>query len=71
MGVTVATPTLISRLRTATPLLLYGVRLWAAVCLALFLAFWLELEIHPGRARRPLSCANPCSVHRCAKAGFA
>lgn len=25
------------------PALLYGVRLWGAVCLALFLAFWLEL----------------------------
>jgi uncharacterized membrane protein YccC len=24
--------------------LLYGMRLWAAVCLALFLAFWLELD---------------------------
>ncbi len=44
MGVTVAAPTLSSRLRAATPLLLYGGRLWAAVCLALFLAFWLELE---------------------------
>jgi uncharacterized membrane protein YccC len=44
MGVTIAAPTLSSRLRVATPLLLYGVRLWAAVCLALFLAFWLELD---------------------------
>lgn len=25
-------------------LLLYGVRLWVAVCLALFLAFWLQME---------------------------
>jgi uncharacterized membrane protein YccC len=32
------------RLRVALPALLYGVRLWAAVCLALFVAFWLELE---------------------------
>ena len=31
-------------LRNAVPLLLYGVRLWAAVCLALFVAFWLELQ---------------------------
>jgi len=44
VGVTIATPTLSGRLRAAIPLLLYGVRLWAAVCLALFLAFWLELE---------------------------
>src|SRR4051794_12356001 len=26
------------------PSLLYGLRLWAAVCLALYLAFWLQLE---------------------------
>lgn len=31
-------------LRTALPLLLYGVRLWGAVCLALFVAFWLQLD---------------------------
>jgi uncharacterized membrane protein YccC len=30
--------------RTALPALLYGVRLWAAVCLALYVAFLLELE---------------------------
>jgi uncharacterized membrane protein YccC len=28
----------------ATPSLLFGLRLWAAVCLALFVAFWLELD---------------------------
>jgi uncharacterized membrane protein YccC len=28
----------------ATPPLLFGLRLWAAVCLALFVAFWLELD---------------------------
>jgi uncharacterized membrane protein YccC len=42
--VTAAAPTLDRWVRTATPLLLYGLRLWAAVCLALFLAFWLELD---------------------------
>lgn len=31
-------------LRRSLPLLLYGVRLWAATCLALFVAFSLELE---------------------------
>jgi uncharacterized membrane protein YccC len=31
-------------LRAALPVLLYGVRLWAAVCLALFVAFRLELD---------------------------
>jgi uncharacterized membrane protein YccC len=28
----------------AGPPLLFGLRLWTAVCLALFLAFWLELD---------------------------
>jgi uncharacterized membrane protein YccC len=28
----------------AGPALLFGLRLWAAVCLALFVAFWLELD---------------------------
>jgi uncharacterized membrane protein YccC len=30
--------------RTAGPPLLFGLRLWASVCLALYVAFWLELE---------------------------
>jgi uncharacterized membrane protein YccC len=29
---------------SAMPAVLYGLRLWAAVCLALYLAFWLELQ---------------------------
>jgi uncharacterized membrane protein YccC len=33
-----------TELTAAGPPLLYGVRLWASVCLALFLAFWLELD---------------------------
>lgn len=31
-------------LRSAIPALLFGLRLWAAVMLALYLAFWLELD---------------------------
>ena len=31
-------------LRAAKPPLLFGVRLWASVCLALYVAFWLELD---------------------------
>jgi uncharacterized membrane protein YccC len=31
-------------LRSAGPALLVGLRLWAAVCLALYVAFWLELD---------------------------
>ena len=33
-----------SALANAAPPLLYALRLWAAVCLALFIAFWLELD---------------------------
>src|SRR3954464_5635046 len=31
-------------LRAAGPALLFGLRLWASVCLSLYLAFWLELD---------------------------
>jgi uncharacterized membrane protein YccC len=31
-------------LRSVNPPLLFGLRLWASVCLALYVAFWLELE---------------------------
>src|SRR5882724_3392270 len=30
--------------RSAVPGLLFGLRLWAAVCLALYVAFWLQLD---------------------------
>ncbi|MGH6813664.1 MAG: FUSC family protein, partial [Methylocella sp.] len=30
--------------RSAGPALLFGLRLWASVCLALYVAFWLELD---------------------------
>src|ERR1700754_682005 len=33
-----------ARAAKAVPPLLFGLRLWAAVCLALFVAFWLELD---------------------------
>src|SRR5258708_39788513 len=35
---------LASRIRSAGPALLFGLRLWAAVCLALYVAYWLELD---------------------------
>jgi hypothetical protein len=35
---------LTSALWSATPTLLFGLRLWAAVCLALYVAFWLQLD---------------------------
>ena len=31
-------------LKAAGPPLLFGLRLWASVCLALYVAFWLELD---------------------------
>ncbi|OYX11282.1 MAG: hypothetical protein B7Z15_12100 [Rhizobiales bacterium 32-66-8] len=38
-------PRLLSQaLRASSAPILFGFRLWAAVCLALFVAFWLELE---------------------------
>src|ERR1700735_3889157 len=30
--------------RAAVPALLFGLRLWASVCLALYIAFWLQLD---------------------------
>ena len=33
-----------SALRSATPAVLFGLRLWVAVCLSLYIAFWLELD---------------------------
>jgi Fusaric acid resistance protein family len=35
---------LVSAARAAGPPLLFGLRLWASVCLALYVAFWLELD---------------------------
>jgi len=35
---------LIDASRAAGPALLFGLRLWASVCLALYVAFWLELD---------------------------
>jgi uncharacterized membrane protein YccC len=35
---------LTSGLRSAAPALLFGLRLWASVCLALYVAFWLQLD---------------------------
>jgi uncharacterized membrane protein YccC len=32
--------------RASGPALLFGLRLWASVCLALYVAFWLELDVN-------------------------
>jgi uncharacterized membrane protein YccC len=39
-----AHPAVARALCSAGPALLFGLRLWAAVCLALYIAFWLELD---------------------------
>ena len=41
---------LTSAVWSAVPPLLFGLRLWVAVCLALYIAFWLELD-NPGPGR--------------------
>jgi uncharacterized membrane protein YccC len=43
-GWTGASAALPNALRSAGPPLLFGLRLWASVCLALYVAFWLELD---------------------------
>src|ERR1700745_3729165 len=50
-------------LSTAWPPLLFGVRLWASVCLALYIAFWLEL---PNAYWAGTSAAIVCQPHLCA-----
>src|SRR5438477_4134172 len=42
--VSLAVRRLEAALRAAGPQLLFGLRLWASVCLALYVAFWLELD---------------------------
>jgi hypothetical protein len=38
---------LASGLQSATPALLFGLRLWASVCLALYVAFWPQFDTRP------------------------
>ena len=43
-GAALSSGQLAHALKTAGPPLLFGLRLWASVCLALYIAFWLELD---------------------------
>ena len=43
----------LAKARNAGPLLLFGVRLWASVSLAAYVAFWLELDNAYCAATRP------------------
>src|SRR6476659_2846027 len=45
---------------TAFPVLLFGLRLWASVCLALYVAFWMQLD-NPSWAGT--SAAIVCQPH--------
>jgi hypothetical protein len=47
--------------RAAGPPLLFGLRLWASVCLALYVAFWLELD---NAYWAGTSAALVCQPHR-------
>src|SRR5436305_797632 len=47
-------------LRAAAPPVLFGLRLWASVCLALYVAFWLEL---PNAFWAGTSAAFVCQPH--------
>lgn len=46
--------------KTAGPTLLFGLRLWASVCLALYVAFWLQLD---NAAWAGTSAALMCQPH--------
>ena len=43
-GATFSSGPLARALKAAGPPVLFGLRLWASVCLALYVAFWLELD---------------------------
>jgi len=51
---------LANAVKTAGPPLLFGLRLWASVCLALYVAFWLEL---PNAYWAGTSAAIMCQPH--------
>jgi hypothetical protein len=64
---------LVTRLGSVRPALLFGLRLWVSVCLALYIAFWLELDNdvlgrHVGGGR---SCVSRSWARRCARGGSA
>jgi hypothetical protein len=50
-------------LEALLPALLFGLRLWASVCLALYVAFWLELD------NAFWAGTSAASAPRCVRAG--
>jgi hypothetical protein len=54
--------------QAAGPPLLFGLRLWASVCLALFVAFWLQLD-EPNWGGMGAAIACLPSWKRCSRPG--
>jgi hypothetical protein len=60
---------LTNRLTATREPFLFGVRLWASICLALFVAFWLELDNLFGPVPPRLSSVSRSSELRCVRGG--
>ena len=58
-------------LQASGPPLLFGLRLWASVCLALYVAFWLELDNAYWAGTTAAIVCQPLSGLRCARGGTA
>ena len=56
-------------LSAAGPPLLFGLRLWGSVCLALYVAFWLELDNAFWAANTAAIVCQPHLGARCVRAG--
>jgi len=56
-------------LRAVGPPLLFGLRLWTSVCLALYVAFWLELDNAFWAANTAAIVCQPHLGARCVRAG--
>src|SRR5258707_13751405 len=57
-------------LRSASPALLFGLRLWIAVCLALYIAFWLQLHSPSWAGTPAASLCQPNLGSSLPKGGF-
>ena len=56
-------------IKAAGPPLLFGLRLWVSVCLALYVAFWLELDNAFWAANTAAIVCQPHLGARCVRAG--
>ena len=55
----------------AGPALMFGLRLWASVCLALYVTFWLELDNAYWAGTSAALMCQPHLGRRCARGGSA